>query len=289
MSAGQLVRAAATRLVAAGFTKEDAARDAGVLLRHLLDWSLAEWLLRQQEDVDPELTGAFDRYIDRRLRREPVAYILGHREFFGRRFGVTPAVLIPRPETELLVEWALEIIDAHSEPGPCQVLDVGTGSGCVALSIALERPRAQVSATDISSAALDVARATATRLDRDSRVTWMHAPLTGGLSELDIIVSNPPYLADGDLLDLMPDVRDFEPSGALWGGPDGLDVVRALIVEAARALRPRGYLGIEVGMGQAETVRDHLAQAGWARIEVRNDLAGIDRVVTARRPADASL
>jgi release factor glutamine methyltransferase len=219
--------------------------------------------------------------VARRREREPVAYILGHREFYGRRFRVTPDVLIPRPDTETLVEHALELIPVDSA---CRVLDVGTGSGVLAVTIAAERPLSEVTATDISEAALDVARDNAQRLGVGERIRFEHADLLGGTAQYDLIVSNPPYVSSAELGALQAEVRGHEPSLALEAGEDGLDVIRALVTAAEWATSPGAQMVVEVGAGQAplvvELAREHSA---WEPVRVVADLNRIERVVHLRR------
>jgi release factor glutamine methyltransferase len=233
----------------------------------------------------PEFAEAFDELIRRRASREPVAYITGVREFYGREFHVTPAVLIPRPETELVVEEALSALPStRRASGGLFIVDVGTGSGCLAVTMALERPDARVLATDISAAALEVARANAQALGVADRVEFMRTSLLPPLdAPADMIVSNPPYIPERDRPTLQPDVREFEPVQALFGGDDGLDVIRALVQAAAGALRRGGWLVMEIGAGQGPAVRTLIEQAGALSLgHVQPDLQGIERVVVAK-------
>lgn len=284
-SVAEVVAAGATRLVTAGFSPEDAAVDAGVMARHLLGWSLADWLSRRTATPSPQFVEHFDQLISRRAAREPVAYLLGEREFYGRSFQVGPGVLVPRPETEGLVEVALahlRSIDAAS------VVDVGTGSGCIAVTIALECAAAgrklRVIATDASAEALSVARINGERLGVPLPIEWRQADLLSGLAApVDVIVSNPPYVPERDRDTLAADVRRYEPSSALFGGDDGLDVIRRLIPDAWRCLRPGGRLVMEVGRGQHGPVTTLLEGAAFTGIEWHADLQGIPRVVAAVR------
>jgi release factor glutamine methyltransferase len=218
--------------------------------------------------------------------REPLAYLIGRREFFSLDFEVTPAVLIPRPETETLVGAALEFIAAHPDS---RVLDLGTGSGAIAVSIAASAPRARIVATDLSAAALAVARRNAERHGAGARVEFRRAdlfePLDSGapLGRFDLIVSNPPYIEDAALASLAPEVARFEPRCALVGGPDGLDFYRRIARAAREHLEPGGATMLEVGAGQAGRVAALLADAGMAPAAVINDLAAVARVVVARR------
>jgi release factor glutamine methyltransferase len=214
----------------------------------------------------------YGRYLHQRIKGEPTQYITGRQEFYGREFRVTPDVLIPRPETEHLIEAAL----ARSVEA---ILDIGTGSGAIAVTLALET-KAQVVATDVSLAALQIAQQNARALS--APVTFIACDLGAGFADgsFDLVVSNPPYIAASDRESLQPEVRDHEPALALFGGEDGLAIYRRLIPEAARLLRPGGWLMME--LGDARAVREMCA--GWADVEIVNDLAGIPRVLIARRP-----
>jgi release factor glutamine methyltransferase len=279
-SAAALVRAAAAHLRAAGFPPEDADRDAGVLARGLLGWSLADWLVRRDGPIPPDTASAYEALIARRATHVPVAYLLGTREFYGRPFRVEPGVLIPRPETELLVEVALEWLDAT---GTTTVADVGTGSGCVAVTLALERPGLQIVATDRSPDALRVARRNADGQAADA-IDWRLTDLLDGVEgPIDLVVSNPPYVRTGDRAALSPDVRDHEPADALFAGDDGLDVIRRLIPAAFARLRPGGALLMEVGAGQWPAVTALLERAGCAAVDWHADLQSIPRVVAATK------
>ncbi|MCX9154600.1 peptide chain release factor N(5)-glutamine methyltransferase [Niveibacterium sp. 24ML] len=225
----------------------------------------------------------FVDWLSRRAQGEPVAYLLGRREFFGRPFRVSPAVLIPRPETELLLELALARIPETA----VRVLDLGTGSGAIAISLALERPDVEVHAVDLSDASLEVARGNAAALG--ASVRWHHgswfAPLAG--ERFDLIVSNPPYVASADPHLARGDVR-FEPIGALASGPDGLDDIRAIAAAAPRHLKASGHLLFEHGYDQGAGVRAVMEGAGFAEVATHQDLAGLDRV-TLGRLHDAAL
>lgn len=217
----------------------------------------------------------------RRRAREPVAYILGHRDFFGRRYSVSPDVLIPRPDTETLVEHALAEIPTDS---PCRVLDVGTGSGAIAISISAERPLASVTATDLSAAALEVARANAVTHQVAERIRFLQADLLSEDEPYDVIVSNPPYIARSELEDMQAEVREHEPMSALEAGEDGLDVVRALLLAAAPATSRGAQLLIEIGAEQGPAVSALAARHdAWELVAVHPDLGRRDRVVHLRR------
>ena len=219
--------------------------------------------------------------VTRRREREPVAYILGYRDFYGRRFTVTPDVLIPRPDTETLVGYALECIP---EDAPCRVLDVGTGSGSIAITVAAERPSATVTATDLSPAALEVAKENAERLGVADRIRFERANLLNDGERFDVILSNPPFVASADLESLPAGVRDHEASLALEAGEVGLDVIRALLTAAAGVTSKGAPMLIEVGAGQAPSVCDlAAAHPDWEPHAVHVDLNRIERVVHLRR------
>jgi release factor glutamine methyltransferase len=287
-----IARTAARRLVAAGWPNDEAARDVTILARGWLGWDLGSWLTKKDEPAPAGFADALLASVERRARHEPVAYILGFREFYGRRFSVSPDVLIPRPETELLVELALERLDtpesraSHAIDGTPRLLDVGTGSGCIAITVALERPDVRVIATDTSEPALALATGNARAWNVADRVSFVHDSLTGQLAdEIDVVVSNPPYVPAHDRAALSPDVRDYEPAAALFAGADGLDVIRALVPASARALVAGGRLLFEIGQGQAAAIEPIVGGAGLVLDDIRPDLAGIPRVVIARKPA----
>ncbi|HYH54953.1 MAG TPA: peptide chain release factor N(5)-glutamine methyltransferase [Solirubrobacterales bacterium] len=258
---------------------EDPRLDAELLLAEAAGRSRAELVADAAAEVPPVAGRQFGEMVRRRLRREPVAYILGRKGFRNLDLAVDRRVLIPRPETELLVELALAL-------GPEAVLDVGTGSGAIALAIADELPGCAVTATDTSPGALEVARANAQRLGLADRIGFLHGTLpTEG--SFDLILANLPYVAERDWPSLQPEVMQWEPREALLAGPDGLDAYRALISECGRALSPypgrsSTTLAVEVGEGQAPAVAELLRGAGFGEIETRRDLAGIERVVLGR-------
>lgn len=226
--------------------------------------------------TDQELA-AYREMVARRARREPLQYILRSQEFHGLDFEVTPAVLIPRHDTEVLVGEALK-----RYPTARRVLDIGTGSGCIAVALARHLPEADVAGVDRSAEALEVAARNADRNGVAVRFLKgsLFTPVEG--ERFDLVVSNPPYIPTADLADLQPEVRDFEPSAALDGGADGLDFYRLMIPAAPPYLTPGGWLMVEVGISQAERVRELFAQAGFAEIFAAKDPAGIERVVGGR-------
>jgi release factor glutamine methyltransferase len=225
--------------------------------------------------------------VHRRVGREPLQYIFGTQEFCGLEFHVNPAVLIPRPETELLVEYVAQRISAEQS---ATIVDVCTGSGCIAVAIARQRPRARLIATDLSSRSLDVARQNAIRHSAGERIIWLEGNLLGALAgqklegQVDVIVSNPPYIAEADWATLQPEVRLFEPRGALIAGPQGTELHERLLREANRYLSPGGALILEIGAGQARTIRQIVEQlSGYRFHRLVYDEAGIERVVIVER------
>lgn len=255
--------------------------DAQVLLAHVLGCNRA-WLIAHADDIlSMDHATAFFALAKRRRVGEPVAYLTGVREFWGLPLRISPAVLIPRPETETLVEVALAHLPARE---PCRVLDLGTGSGAVALAIAHERPEARVLATDISDAALSVARENAHLLSI-SNVEWVqsdwYAQLPAAAVDFDLIVSNPPYVEAGDAHMDGGDLR-YEPAHALTPGSDGLAAVRRIIFDGVTRLQPLGCLAVEHGYDQADAVRGLFDMAGLRDVRTARDLAGIPRVTYAR-------
>jgi release factor glutamine methyltransferase len=253
--------------------------EARRLLRHALCVSHAELAAHPDRLLTAEESARFDVLVARRAQGEPVAYLLGEAEFYSLEFRVTPDVLIPRPETELLADIALEKMAGRA----CRILDLGTGSGCVAVTLAKHLPQARVTAVDVSPTALEVARSNAARHGAALCLVqgdWFSA-LDG--ERFDLIVANPPYVAEGDAHLAQGDLR-FEPRHALVSGPDGLDAIRRIVADAPRHLEPDGWLFFEHGYDQAAAVEALLARAGFARIEHRADLAGIPRMAGGRRP-----
>jgi len=251
--------------------------DAELMLAGVLGVS-RERLLTDRDLVvwGPAIRSFQDAVRRRVMQREPVAYITGVRHFRRLELAVDPRVLIPRPETELLVEVALARL-----PHGARVLDVGTGSGAIALALADERPDLAAAGSDLSEDALAVARANAARLGLDS-VEWLRADLLDGVPDVfDAILSNPPYVAEADRAQLAPEILRHEPAGALFAGPDGLDAIRALIDQVAARERVR-LLILEVGAGQAEAVEEQMRRVGFADVCAERDLTGIERVVAGK-------
>ncbi len=276
-SVSEALRDAVARLTAAGVPEPRA--DAEVLLAHALGTSRAGVIAAGPRALAGDAAARLDDGLRRRETREPVAYITGEREFWSLPLAVDARVLVPRPETELLVEVACRVA-----PNARRVLDCGTGSGAIAAALARELPAARVWASDRSADALVVARGNLTRFAPAVGLVRgdLLAPFAGGA--FDLVVANPPYVAEGALLELAPEVRDHEPRVALTAGPDGLDALRALLAAAPDVLRPGGWLCLELGAGQAPALERSAATAGrYRRVFVTPDHAGIPRVLAAER------
>ena len=253
--------------------------DAEVLLSHVLQQERIYLYVHYDEPLEEAELTAFRELIKQRARRIPVAYILGLREFMGLNFKVSPAVLVPRPDTEILVEAVIERLQAKERP---VFLDIGTGSGAVCLSLLKYLPAAAACSVDVSPAALEVAGENAAALEVADRIEFfagdLYAPVQGRL--FDAIVSNPPYIPDADIAGLEPEVRDHEPHLALAGGTDGLDFYRRLVAQGEERLSPDGFMAFEVGIGQAAAVAALASGTKTlGRAEILRDYAGIERVV----------
>ena len=274
--------AARARLMAVGIAPDEAARDAALLARQVLRWDAATLVAREHDAVPHGFADTFDPLISRRERREPMAYIRGVQEFWGREFAVGPGVLIPRPETELIVEETLRRAARNIVENAC---DVGTGSGCLAVTLAAELPKLRIAATDVSQAALDLARSNAERYGVASRVEFVIGQyLAGGAELLDLIVSNPPYVTDREHTALAPEVRQYEPPEALKAGPDGLRDIRELVRLAPAALRGGGLLIFEMGHDQSARVSALVSGTpGLRLLRVVPDLQGHARVCVVQR------
>ncbi len=275
--------------------------DAEVLLSHILGMSKTALYTHLHTPLGTPDDNAFWHKIVRRAKREPLQYITGVQEFWSLDFLVDPRVLIPRPETELVLEVGLELLGdpaavsaqstKQSWQQPIQILDLGTGSGCIAIALATQLPQTQFWACDVSCDALTVARENARRHKVDDRITFMHADMTdmhdgleNRLSNFDLIVTNPPYITQSDLTTLQPEVRDWEPRLALDGGQDGLDFYRRLLQNCPMLLRPGGWLVMETGHDQSESIRRMAeAQPTLTDCSVRHDYAGLPRVVSVQR------
>ena len=277
----ELVASASDRLRAAGISAS-ANLDARLLAQHVLSWDTARLLARAGEAAPADFEAAYEPLVARRAAREPLAYITGHKEFFGLEFEVTSAVLIPRSETEMLVEAVLSSMPTSQL---FTMIDACTGCGNVPIAVAKERSNARIVATDISSAALDVARRNAARHGVESRVSFAQVDLFGDLSgPVDVVTANPPYVPKRSASGLQPEVGEHEPSVALFGGDDGLDMVKRVVDEAPPLLRPGGLLFFEFGYGQELDVEQLLRDcSSLAFIELKRDLQGIARAAIAKR------
>ncbi|MFV9507370.1 MAG: peptide chain release factor N(5)-glutamine methyltransferase [Oscillochloridaceae bacterium umkhey_bin13] len=274
----ELIRNAATQLAPSSTTPR---LDAELLLAHTLGWSRARLLAERDHQPTPAQLAAFTSLVARRVAREPVAYLLGQKAFYGLDLLVTPAVLIPRPETELLVELTLSVAQQYFAP---RIADIGTGSGAIVIALATHLPNAILYATDLSTAALELAARNLNQFGLSNRVHLLQGDLLAPLPEpIDIIVSNPPYTI---LAEIEPGVYQYEPHLALdGGGPDGADLYRRLIPGLPAALRPGGAVLLEIGAWQGAVVADLLQQTfPKASVRVHQDLAGHDRIVTLQQP-----
>jgi release factor glutamine methyltransferase len=262
---------------------DSAEADARLLMAHALGVDRAELIANGERALTVEQAEAIDALAARRLKREPVARIFGHKEFWSLSLQIGPAVLVPRPETETVVEAALNAFARDARPmAQLHILDIGTGSGALLLALLSELPNAVGTATDISAAALDVARANAECSGVAGRCTFIACDIAAGVpGPFDLIVSNPPYVVHGEIASLPPEVRDYDPAPALDGGADGLDGYRAIAAQARGLLAPGGKLIVELGAGQEGAVRALFTKAGLAAAAVLNDLAGIPRALTA--------
>jgi release factor glutamine methyltransferase len=260
--------------------------DAEVLLRHVLDMEKEQLYMNGDAPISAGEEAKFRELLRQRSEREPVAYITGHQEFWSLDFFVSPAVLIPRPETELLVEVSLQCIRRLASGSPVKVLDVGTGSGAIPVCLAQEHASAQIVAVDISLVALDVARLNAGRHGLADRIRFLPGDLLAPIKSLrmifNLIVSNPPYIRSGELPELAPEIRRWEPTIALDGGPDGLDTYRRIIAEGHKYLATGGSIVLEIGADMAPDVADLFSRSGcYGPASVYQDYAGKNRVIAA--------
>src|SRR4051812_18951771 len=267
--------------------------NAELLMMFSLGCDRAYLYAHPERELSPEESRRYEEALSQRERGTPAQYITGHQEFWGMDLIVTPAVLIPRPETEHAVETVLRLVrasegvpggDARPPLSRVRIADVGTGSGCIALALAKELPTAEIYATDISSEALEVARANASRLQMASRIEFSRNDLLAGLgaSEFDFVVSNPPYIGESEADEVQLEVRKFEPRRAVFAGPTGLEVIEQLIPQAYSKLRGNGWLVMEISGTIVNGVKDLLDE--WKQKQVINDLQGIPRIVAAQKP-----
>lgn len=263
----------------------EARREAGSLLAHALDRDRSFILSHAEDGVSEEHLKVFRDYLRWRGRGKPLQYITGNQEFFGLDFEVTSDVLIPRPETELLIEIALKLIPAHEQA--CFICDVGTGSGCIVITLLHERPDARAVGIDISAAALTLAKRNAARHGVTERIVFVEsdclAAMDSSKATFDLIVSNPPYVAESALAGLQREVRDYEPRIALEAGADGLTIIRRLLVEAGSFLKIGGHLLFEIGFDQGAAVDQLTDRNYWKLLEIHQDLQGIPRIVALEK------
>jgi release factor glutamine methyltransferase len=262
--------------------------NAELLLMFTLECDRAYLFAHPERELTVEEQARFEESLTQRARGVPAQYITGHQEFWGMDFIVSPAVLIPRPETEHVIETVLQLVekndgDRASLPGPIQIVDLGTGSGSIALALAKELPRAEIHATDISAAALDVAHANAARHQLENRIHFHQTDLLQGFDPgtFDFVVSNPPYVGESEEDEVQLEVRKFEPRNAVFAGPTGLEVIERLIPQAHTMLKPDGWLVIEISGSIAHGVKRLLND--WRQVQIVNDLQGIARVVAAQK------
>jgi release factor glutamine methyltransferase len=279
----ETLAAARHKLVSAGISADEAAVDVPLFACSILEWDRARLLVERSRPAPPSLEPRFSQWIARRAAHEPTAYIVGHREFWGLEFTVTPAVLVPRPETELIVEEALDIVRGTSLASP-SIADVGTGSGNIAISLAHTIPASVVTATDVSPDALAVARQNARNHGVDDRITFVETTYLDGIDqEFDVIVANPPYVKAGDRPALTRSVL-HEPALALFGGDLGLDAIDGVLDAAMRSLKPGGWLVMEFGFGQDDVVGRLVSVRPSLRFDhIRADLQGIPRTGIIQR------
>jgi release factor glutamine methyltransferase len=260
----------------------EARREAGSLLAFLLDKDRTFILSHAEDPISGEQETLFHEFLDSRAQGEPAQYITGRQDFYGLEFEVTPAVLIPRPETELLIEAVLKLVGASQTVSFC---DVGTGSGCIAITLLTQLPLAHGIAVDVSASALEIAKRNAARHKVIDRVELVLSDCFASVPQqtFDLIVSNPPYVAEDAVATLQREVRDFEPRVALTSGADGLDVIRRLVVDAQRYLKASGHLLFEIGFDQHEAVGNLIDAQVWELLDIHQDLQGIPRTVALRK------
>ncbi|HZC25021.1 MAG TPA: peptide chain release factor N(5)-glutamine methyltransferase [Candidatus Binatia bacterium] len=257
--------------------------NAELLLRFVLNCDRAYLFAHPERELTEQEESHYESALAERSRGVPAQYIIGHQEFWGMDLIVTPAVLIPRPETEHVIETVLELVSHGPSSHSIRIVDVGTGSGAIALALANELPKAELHATDISGAALEIARANAARHQLEKRIQFSEADLLGNLiPPFDVVVSNPPYVGESEEDQVQLEVRKFEPRTAVFSGATGTEVIGRLIPKARAALRPGGWIVMEISGTIAERVRNLLH--GWEKVEVKEDLQSISRVIRARKP-----
>ena len=279
MTIADCLKLATKKFAAAGVAQPP--REAASLLMHAARRDRTFLVAHPEYELTAAEQQTFNSYVERRQSREPFQHIVGVQEFYGLDFIVSPDVLIPRPETELLVETAINLFGKTKNPSFCEI---GVGSGCIAVSILHELPSAQVQGLDISEKALDIARINAANNDVSGRLTLSISDVFAAVvdNRFDAIVCNPPYISATDFPELQPEVRDFDPRIALTDGKDGLSIIRRIVSDAPKYLDSGGYLLLEIGIGQADEVRKMFADDVWETVEILSDLQDIPRTVKAR-------
>jgi release factor glutamine methyltransferase len=277
----QALTLATQQLAASEHLQTNAHRDAELLLLHTLQIPRTTLLAHPNRELSSAAEALYESHIARRLKNEPIQYITGQQEFYGLAFKVTPAVLIPRPETEHLIEAVLAHL-LHNQP--LRIVDIGTGSGAIAIALAVHLPQAQITALDLSPEALEVAGTNAETHAVANRITFLQSDLLAAVANeppYDAIVSNPTYIPEADSPTLHPEVRDHEPHTALFSGAEGLDIYRRLIPQSHTLLKPNGLIALEIGHGQREALATLLS--GWHQLHFVDDLQQIPRVALATR------
>lgn len=279
----EVLAAARRRLAGAGVP--DAALDARLIVEHFSATSRAEAIASPERIIAADAVAAIEEGLARRISGEPVHRILGFREFYGLKLCLSAETLEPRPDTEVLVDALLPFLrDVAARQGGCRILDLGTGSGAIALALLAETPAATAVGTDLSDGALATARANAARLGLGQRFSALRSDWFANISgRFHAIAANPPYIATSDLVSLQREVRNFDPARALDGGADGLDAYRVIAAQAARHIEPSGRVAVEFGHTQRQAVRQLFEACGWRTLEERRDLAGHDRVLVFQR------
>lgn len=266
--------------------EENANFEAELLIRRLVGLDRTQFFMRLSDPFPTDLATKLEEWLRRRATGEPLQYIVGDQEFYGRVFQVSPAVLIPRPETELLIETVIDEAERRFAEDELRVVDVGTGSGAIAVTLALEKPQWQLTAIDLSASALEVAQMNAARYGVREQICWLQgdllAPVGAGLSDIDILVSNPPYIPSQTVYELERQVRDFEPHLALDGGDDGLSPYRRMVSALASVKAGPKLICFEIGADQGRAVAELLASV-CQEVTVKQDLAGLDRIVVGWR------
>ena len=284
----QAITEGSRRLHASGIDQER--RTAGLLLCHVMGIDRTRLLTRSEEQIDEARYLDYLALVVRRAAGEPAQYLTGHQEFYGLDFIVTPDVLIPRPETEFLIERVMNLVEDSKQDSPL-IVDVGTGSGCIAVTVAKQLPRARLIATDASPAALDIARTNAERHGVRDRIEFLEGDLLAPLAKrglegaVDVLASNPPYVNEESSELLQREVRDWEPHEALFGGVDGLDFYRRLIAESPHYLKPGGYIVLEIAFSQVDSISEMVKGSAFELVDTTRDLQGIPRTLCLRRAA----